>query len=86
MHSAYWCAPDNLYVRDRQTTLLYKEVAEFPRRPWRQQPADASELFHPGLVETTPDPPLLGVSQALRFPETGRQDRTGFRLPMAVRT
>jgi hypothetical protein len=47
------CASDNLHVPVEQTTLLHKEGPEFLGRPWRQQPANAPELFHLGLVETT---------------------------------
>jgi hypothetical protein len=42
----------NLQVPVEQTTLLYKEVIEFLRRPSLEQPADAPELFRlgPGAV------------------------------------
>jgi hypothetical protein len=41
-------ASDNLDVPVEETSLLYKEPPEFLRRPWRQQPADAPELFRCG--------------------------------------
>jgi hypothetical protein len=46
-------ASANLHVQVEQTALLYKEVPELNRQPWRQQPADAPELFRLGLGETT---------------------------------
>jgi hypothetical protein len=33
-------ASANFHVPVEPTALLYKEVPEFLRRPWRQQPAD----------------------------------------------
>ena len=38
-------ASDNPHAPVEQTTLLYKEVAEFLHPSWHKQPADASELF-----------------------------------------
>jgi len=48
-------ASANLHVPVEPTTLLYlyKEGPELNRPLWRQQPADAPELFHLGLGETT---------------------------------
>jgi hypothetical protein len=53
MHLSCWFASVNLYLPVEQTPLLYKEVSEFLRRPWRHQPADSAELFHLGLGELT---------------------------------
>ena len=57
-------ASDNLYVPVEQTTLLYKEVPELPRQPWRHQPVDPPELLHLGLGGTTRNLPAgeCGVS------------------------
>jgi hypothetical protein len=41
-------ASANLYVPVEQTALLYKEGPAFLRPLWRQQPADAPELFRLG--------------------------------------
>jgi hypothetical protein len=41
-------ASDNLYIRVKQTTLLYKEAPELPSQPWREQPVAPSELFRRG--------------------------------------
>jgi hypothetical protein len=53
MFSSCRCASDNLYTRVEQTALLYKEGPELPRQPWNEQPADAPEVLHLGLGETT---------------------------------
>jgi hypothetical protein len=42
------CASDNFSVPVEPTTLLYKEMPEFIRRLWRQQPAGAPEFFRLG--------------------------------------
>jgi hypothetical protein len=64
MFSTCRCGSGSLHVPFGQTSLLYKEVIEFLRRPWRQQPADDPELFHLGLGETTRNLPAgeCGVS------------------------
>jgi hypothetical protein len=41
-------ASGNLHVPVEPATLLYKEVPEFLRWLWRQQPAASSELFRCG--------------------------------------
>jgi hypothetical protein len=41
-------ASGNLYVPVEPTALLYKEVPEFPRQPWREHPTASSELFRLG--------------------------------------
>jgi hypothetical protein len=46
-------ASANLHVPVEQTPLLYKEGPEFLRPLWRQQAADAPELFRLRLGETT---------------------------------
>ena len=51
------CGSANCSARVEQTSLLYKEVAEFLRRLWRQQPADSPELFRLGPDETTRNQP-----------------------------
>ena len=38
-------ASDNPHAPVEQTTLLYKEVAEFLYPSWHRQPPDAPELF-----------------------------------------
>ena len=48
MFSSCRRASDNLSVPGRANVLLYKEVPELPRQPWREQPADAPELFRLG--------------------------------------
>jgi hypothetical protein len=53
-------ASDNLYVPDRQTSLLYKEVPEFPRSLWCQEQADSPQLFRLRLGETTWNLPAAG--------------------------
>jgi hypothetical protein len=53
MHPVCRCASDNALAPVGQTTLLYKEVPEFRRRPWRQQPAASPELFRLRVGETT---------------------------------
>jgi len=57
-------ASANLYVLVVLTALLFKEGPEFLRPLWRQQPADAPELFHLGLGETTLSlpPAVCGVA------------------------
>ena len=57
-------ASDNLYVPVEQTTLLYKEVPELPRQPWREQPAASPELFRLGPGAATRNLPAAecGVS------------------------
>jgi hypothetical protein len=52
MFSSCRRASDNPDAPVEQTTL-YKEVPEFLRRPWRQQPAASPELFHLGLGAKT---------------------------------
>jgi hypothetical protein len=54
----------DLDVPVEQTTLLYKEVPEFLRRLWRQQPADSPELFRcaPGAAARNPATGVCGVS------------------------
>jgi hypothetical protein len=47
------CASDKPFVRAEQTNHLYKEVIEFLRQPWRQQAADAPELFRLRLGAAT---------------------------------
>jgi hypothetical protein len=53
MHPVCRRASDNPHAPVEQTTLLHKEVPEFLRRPWRQQPAASPELFHLGLGAKT---------------------------------
>ena len=47
MRSSCRCASANLYVPVEQTALLYKEVPELLRQPWRQQPVDLFGAFSP---------------------------------------
>jgi hypothetical protein len=53
MRSSCRRASANLYVPIEQTSFLYKEGPELNRQPWSEQPADAPELLHLGLVATT---------------------------------
>jgi hypothetical protein len=53
MFSSRRRASANLHVPVEPTALLYKEGPEFPRQPWRQQPADSPELFHLRVGATT---------------------------------
>jgi hypothetical protein len=52
MFSCYRRASDNLYIRVKQTTLLYKEAPELPRQPWREPLAGSLGGFRLGLGET----------------------------------
>jgi hypothetical protein len=57
-------ASGNLYVPLEPTALLYKEGAEFFRRPWGQQPAASSQLFRlrPGAATRILSAAECGVS------------------------
>jgi hypothetical protein len=57
-------ASANLHVPVEQTALLYKERPEFPRQPWREQPAASSELFRrvPGAAARNLATGRCGVS------------------------
>ncbi len=46
MFSSCRSASGNFSVPAEQTCLLYKEVPEFPRKPWHHQPVDRPELLH----------------------------------------
>ena len=85
-------ASDNLHVPVEQTTLLYqtallyKEGPEFLRPLWRQQPADAPELFRLGPGAAARNLPAgrmwgLLVNPTALIPVTQpgdlRQDRVG---------
>jgi hypothetical protein len=48
MFSSCRCASDNFSVPAEQTCLLYKEVPELPRQPWREQLVTSLELFRRG--------------------------------------
>jgi hypothetical protein len=45
MLSSCRCGSGSLCVPVGQTSLLYKEAPELPRRPWREHPPDAPEFF-----------------------------------------
>jgi hypothetical protein len=48
MRPFYRRASANFYVPVEPTALLYKEVPEFLRRPWGQQPVASPEPFRLG--------------------------------------
>jgi hypothetical protein len=48
MRSSCRSAFGHLYDPVELTTLLYKEVPELPRQPWRERPSASSELFRRG--------------------------------------
>jgi hypothetical protein len=48
----------SLYVRGKQTALLFREVCELPRWPWHHQPVDRPEPLYLGLGGTTRNLPV----------------------------
>jgi hypothetical protein len=57
-------ASGNLYVPVESAALLYKEVPELPRQPWREHEAASPELFRLGPGATARNLPAgeCGVS------------------------